>query len=318
MKEFPPDPVLADVAFPHRAVLYPLGFPLEIETNSKHVIEALEESWSDFSQQFWVGPARVSIGVSNEGKARISPPPVVRSRSHLMAIVGDAENFLSCDFARGFVFGWVSDRTVKNKSFFRYHFLDVSVLTTIQQLYLAPLHGALVAKDNKGIALCGESCAGKSTMAYACARAGWTFVADDAAFLVRQKSDRYAIGNSHFIHLRESARQLFPELSQYQPTTRPNGKYGLEIPTRALPIETAPGCTIEHVVFLNRHGSETVHLARCPTARAQDWCSRFARWGDQLVRSHQAETYSRLSKCQVWEIEYRDLDHAVERLAEIV
>jgi hypothetical protein len=317
MNKFPSDPVLSDVVFPHRAVLYPLGFPLEIETNSPDVIEAAKDSWIEFPQQFAVRPVRVSIGVSNEQHGVLSPPPVVRSRAHLMSIVGDSENFLHCDFDSGFVFGWVSHRTVTEKPFFRHHFIGTSVLTTIQQLYLAPLHGALVAKDGKGVALCGESCAGKSSMAYACARTGWTFVADDATFLLREHPHRYAIGNPHRIHLREGARQLFPELAHYHATTRPNGKYGLEIPTRNLPITTAAGCSVEHVVFLNRHGSDGVQLTPCSTVRAQEWCAQFAQWGDQRVRSHQAQTYSRLAKCQVWEIEYRDLDDAVQRLGEL-
>ena len=155
-------------------------------------------------------------------------------------------------------------------------------------------------------------------MAYACARAGWTFVADDATFLLRKRADRYAIGNPHTIRFRESARRLFPELSHYTCGTRPNGKFGIEAFTRHLPITTSPGCSIEHVVFLNRNGSSVAQLRPCRQVRAIDWCSRFAEWGDDGARSHQAEAYRRLAECSVWEMEYRDLESGVARLEQLI
>lgn len=315
--EFPPDPLLSKLPFPHRAVFYPMGFPLEAETNSPEVIAALRKSWHIFPSQFSEEPLRMSVGVSPGHGQEPPAPPLLRSRSHLLSIVSDADNFLTCDLSRGFIFGWVTNQLLENESFFRYHFLDVSVLTAIQQLHLAPVHAGLVARNGQGVALCGNSSAGKSTMAYACARAGWTFVADDATFLLRKRPDRYAIGNPHTIHFRENARDLFPELSHYVCGTRSNGKFGIEASTRNLPIATAAGCSIEHVVFLNRNGSRVAQLKPRRQVRAIDWCSRFAEWGDDGARSHQAEAYRRLAECSVWEMEYRDLESGVARLEEL-
>jgi hypothetical protein len=309
--------LLSKLLFRHREVLYPLGFPVEIETNSPEVVDALRKSWHLFSQQFEEEPLRMSVGVSEDPDARFPRRPLVRSRGHLMSVVSDAGNFLTCDLGRGFIFGWVTKRLVEDQVFFRYHFLDACVLTAIQQLHLAPLHAGLVARNGTGVALCGNSSAGKSTMAYACARAGWTYVADDATFLVRKHHDCYAIGNPHTIRFRESARQLFPELSHYIADTRPNGKVGIEAFTRDLPITVAPGSSIEHMVFLNRKGSGPAQLKPCHTAKVMDWCLHYAKWGDDSARSRQAETYQRLAKSRVWEMEYRDLDNAVARLGEL-
>ena len=73
------------------------------------------------------------------------------------------------------------------------------------QKAMAPVHAALVVKDGVGIMLCGDSMAGKSTLAYACARAGWSYVTDDGTFLVRGELDRYAIGDFTNLRLRESS-----------------------------------------------------------------------------------------------------------------
>ena len=53
----------------------------------------------------------------------------------------------------------------------------------------------------------------RALLAYACARAGWTYVSDDGAFLVRGRDDRYAIGDPHSIRFRPDAPELFPELA---------------------------------------------------------------------------------------------------------
>ena len=316
--EFPSDPVLSRLPFAHSAVLYPMGFPLEVETNSPEVVQALRKSWQMFPQQFTETPLRMSVGVLEDGRPELPRPPLVRSRFNLLSIVSDANNFVTGDFNSGSIFGWVSSRLLEDVSFLRFHFLDVSILTVLQQLHLAPVHAALVARKGQGIAFCGNSAAGKSTLAYACARAGWTFVADDASFLLRRGSDRYAIGNSHVIHFRDSARDLFPELRECIAYTRPNGKFGMEAYTRNLPITTAPGTSIEHIVFLNRNGCEVPTLKSCRKTRAIDWCSRFSDWADDDTRLRQRETYRRLEACNVWEFEYRDLDSAIARLEDLI
>ena len=123
---------------------------------------------------------------------------------------------------------------------------------------------------------CGDSFAGKSTLAYACARAGWTYVSDDGTFLVRDRDDRFAIGDPYSIRFRTDAPALFPELSDHLPTVRPNGKIAIEVLTRHLPISIAPSCIVDHVVFLDREhqadysGPAVVH--RCSKERArEDW-----------------------------------------------
>lgn len=46
------DPRLCEFELPLRRRFFPLGFPLDLETNSFDVIEAAEEGWGAFSQAF--------------------------------------------------------------------------------------------------------------------------------------------------------------------------------------------------------------------------------------------------------------------------
>jgi hypothetical protein len=312
------DPLLCRFELSHRAIFYPLGFPMVVETNSRHVIEAAAQSWSHFEPVFDEAPAHVSLGVTEDTKACLPPEPVFRSREHLMSIVSDAENFIFCDFNRAFAFGWVNRSVAQDQAFLRYHFLDVAALILIQQLHLVPIHGALVERNGRGVVLCGESLAGKSTLAYACARAGWNFVADDATFLLRNRSDRYAIGNPHTIRFREGTRRLYPELARYNLATRPNGKVGIEAFTRDLPISTAPGSSVEHIVFLNRSGSAVARLEDYSKDHALNWFLQFAGYGESQVRAVQLDAYQRLLNAQVWQMRYGDLDGAVACLEQLV
>src|SRR5882724_7552420 len=165
------DPVHSLCPLPLRARLYPLGFPLDLETNATDVIRAASEGWGLFKEAY--------------------------------------------------AFGWVTPAVAADHPVLRYRFLSTAMLTMVAQLALAPLHCALVARNGRGVALFGDSFAGKSTLAYACARVGWTFLSDDGTHLLRNSSDRYAIGDPYAMRFREDAKFLFPELADRLVFARP-------------------------------------------------------------------------------------------------
>ena len=215
------DPLRSSFPFPLVATYYPLGFAVEISTNSRLVLDAAEESWGLETQAFDAPPVHLSLGVTDQSGGALPAPPRFLSRGHLMSIVADASNSVVCDFHGGFAFGWVTETVAATPDFLRYRFLESSVLSLVEQRHLAPVHGALVARAGRGVLLCGDSFAGKSTLAYACARAGWTYISDDATSLVRKLPDLQGIGQFYAIRLRESARKLFPELATRLAVRRP-------------------------------------------------------------------------------------------------
>jgi hypothetical protein len=312
------DPVLSAFELSLRRTFYPLGYPLVLETNSHDVIDAAEEGWGAFERTFSRDPVRVSLGVTESGSDSPLPAPVIRAREHLMSIVVDPENFMLCDFERGFAFGWVTRSTAADHPFLRYQFLTGGGATLAHLRAFAPLHGALVMRNETGVMLCGDSFAGKSTLAYACARAGWTYVSDDGAFLVRDRDDRYAVGDPQSIRFRTDAPELFPELAEYCPTVRPNGKIAIEILTRELRIATAPGCNVDHVVFLDRGHSGRVSVRTFAADHAREYWMQYNVLGTEDVRAAQQRCHGRLLRAGLWRMQYSDLDHAVARLERLV
>ena len=154
-------------------------------------------------------------------------------------------------------------------------------------------------------------------MAYACARAGWTFVADDATFLLRKRADRYAIGNPHTIRFREMPETCFP--NSLITFAAPGRMASSELkPLHAIYQSLLrPDVPLSTLYFSIGMVRGVAQLKPCRQVRAIDWCSRFAEWGDDGARSHQAEAYRRLAECSVWEMEYRDLESGVARLEEL-
>jgi hypothetical protein len=172
----------------------------------------------------------------------------------------------------------------------------------------------LVTRRGAGVALCGDSLAGKSTLAYACARSGWTFIADDGTFLIRDRMDRYAVGNPFNIRLREDAKFLFPELANCKVHLRHNGTLGMEVPTAELPVETAHGSSIEHLVFLRRSRSGTARLGRFTASEALRWLEKATPYGPEDAQASQKQAYRRLLEARIWELQYSDLQDAIELL----
>jgi len=307
------DTMLSGFHLELRRTFYPWGFPFELETNSPDVIEAAAESWGAFPQTFNEAPVRLSLAVTASEAPLLTSRSTFASREHLLSMYGDAENFLMFDFRQGFAFGCVSRGTAADSPLLRYRFLTASLML-VEQRSLAPLHAAFVVKNSTGVVLCGDSMAGKSTLAYACCREGWSYVTDDGVSLVRARPDRYAVGDYTTMRLREDSRRFFPELAERLAIVRPNGKIAMEISTPDLPIATLPGHRVDHVVFLDRQERGAGSLRPYSPDHALMKWEPYASIGPSEVRSAQKLCHRRLLEAGLWEMRYSSLDDGVARL----
>jgi len=313
------DPVLRDFRLPLRGTYYPLGFALEIATNSGEVLVAAEESWGGFQKKFSELPLRLEIGVMADGSRDCPPPPVCRSRGNLLTIIADAGNFSVCDLSRGFAFAWLTQSAAADRAYLRYYFLEAAVSTLLEALYLTPLHAACVQSEGRGVLLCGESGAGKSSLAFACARSGWNFLSDDSSAVVRRRQGRVVVGNPRQMRFRESAAELFPELKDQRVTPRATGKMAIELASATLPkIATAAECQVDYIVFLNRREPAPPILLTLPKEIALQYFEQYMCFGEDEVHRAQSASIHDLLTAKVFEMRYRDLDWAVERLGTLV
>lgn len=308
------DPLQCKIELPFRAIFYPLGFAIEIITNAREVLDAADESWGHFRHNHIRPVLEVRIIITGKGSDDCPPAPVVRAQHNLMSIVADADNQAICDLKAGFASAWISPSVLQYRSYLRYHFIEAMVLLLLSTSYVTPIHAACVSRYGRGMLLCGDSGAGKSSLAYACACAGWTFTSDDSSYLVAGPDHPHIIGNSGKIRFRPTAKDLFSELEGYGLTPRAEGKPSIEIPTAELPgITAVDEAEIHCIIFLNRGPSSIAKLVPLSKESASQ---RFHRdlYPVEEIREMQAKTIRPLFTAEIYELRYRDLHHAVNRL----
>lgn len=311
------DPLLSNVELPLQTMIYPFGFSLRLSTNSPAVIEAAHTSWGQFKQRFAHPPLELRIGVTKGGNTADLPPvPVVRMQWGQLVNIADANNFITIDFKAGRSFGWVTQALVESPRYLRYYLLDSAALGMISGLRAGCLHAACVAPFGRGMLLCGNMAAGKSTLAYAGARTGWTLICDDASFMPLDRDDRLVVGNCHRIRFRSSAVELFPELEGRPVTPRVAGnKPAIEVPTSELPeLITADSAVVEYLIFLNRNWTGRPELAPLSREAVLPWLKRSLTVTAVNSQKVQDDALRRLFDAKVFELRYQDLGWAIDRL----
>ncbi len=303
------DPLGVRAPLREALTLYPLGFPVEVAANDREVLEAAEQSWGAYPKLFDVPPYRVRVFVAGEAPA--AGPPVYRQQGHLFVVACDAANLAVSDATQRFAACWISRVTLGRTEWFRSCFLEAVVYAGLAQLHLAPLHAACVARNGRGVLLCGPAGAGKSTLAYACIRRGWTYLADESPLLVRNREDRLVLGKPTSLKLAPEAARLFPELSRWGV----DGERAILVPTAG--FATAFAVPADFVVFLERAGG-TPHLAPvAPSVALALLLAEIPFFGAE-VYAEQKRSLERLVAPGAWRLRYAHPEEAIGLLEELV
>lgn len=310
----PEDDLLRNMNLPLRGVFYPLGYSIEILTNSPAVLSVANECFGHVRSRRGDTLLQIRIGVVEGGVSACPPEPTRREFNHLYSLVADVENQALLDLETGTNFTWLTQAAVDNRLYFRSNFLEKTVYLLLGASVVTDIHAACVSKNGKGILLCGNSGAGKTTLAYACARAGWTYTSDDTSYLMNRAESPRVIGHSHRVRFRPSARQLFPELECRAVTERMEGKPSIEVPISELPIEkTEAEVAVHSVVYLSRVPSAMGELFELPSGTAS------RRLGDSLysagqIRARHIKSLEGLCDVPAYELKYCDMKDAIEAL----
>lgn len=315
------DPLLTRVPLEYEALHFPYGFPARIRSNSPITMRAAEISCSTYRQKFDFPPLDVRVLVSDSSSPGRSEPPRFRSQGNLLTLVADAENFASLDLNTGFSFGWVTKATAEKTEYFRQCVLDVMIYCLLEVRHLVTVHAACVRRNNKGVLLAGVSGAGKSSLAYACARRGWTYVSDDASAFIRESHKPVIIGHPHKFRFREPVGDLFPEFCGLKSTLRAYGKPTVEVRTASLDwLKSEDESRIDCIVFLNRaeFSGGSPQLIPLPLETAWQRLS-FSVWSVQLpAYQERLAALERLLDLPIYEMRYGELDPAIDMLQDLV
>jgi len=308
------DPFRREVKLELESIYYPLGFPLRLATNCTEINKAAEEIWGRYPQAFTTPPLRLRVAMETGGEH--SPAPAYRGQEHLMTITSDARNFAVCDHTRSAAFCWLNDETTRDRPFTAYYFLEAMANYCLTQLYLTPVHGACVARNGRGVLLCGASAAGKTSLAYFSARHGWTYVSDNESWLVREGDGRLLLGNPNRIRFRSNARDLFPELDAVEPALDANGKMSLSITPSD--IDVAYQCRVEKVVILARQPGGPAAMRSLPREHVLDHFLSELPLYERGIREEQRACLRRLAVLDPVELRYSRLEDALLQMESLL
>ena len=314
----PYDPLGYGRSLPLKSRYYPMGFPLDVATNSEDILTIADSIWGPFPATSHASAATLRIAVDDHD-ATVPPLPCMpRGQNHLVSIIQGPDNFAIIDIASSFAFACLTQDVARDRAYVRYHFLEPAVYSMIDAAHLSPVHASCVALEGCAVVLCGDAGAGKTSLAYACARNGWTYLSDDATHIVRGRADRAVVGRPFRIRFRESARRLFPELNQFTPERRPNGKLDIEVDTSVLGLSVALESKASHVVFLNRQKDARTAVGPFPRAEAPARLQNLICYGDERVRQEQSKTLTDFLRLPIVELKYGDPAGAENALRELV
>jgi hypothetical protein len=275
-------------------------------------------TWQGFTRLFDTPAVRIRIGVTRGRSSECPPNPVTRVQEHLVSNVADSDNFSVIDLIQRFAVVWLTEAAVANHAYLRYFFIESTALAILATSYTTAIHAACVEREGCGVLLCGDSGAGKSSLSYACAHAGWTYITDDASFLVNNRNDRLVVGNCNQARFRPSAAKLFSELTGKEIVQRADtGKPSIEVDLQPLPdISVSFTSRIHHVVFLNRQDVKRQELVEFPTDVAR-YSMRQYLFSMTDTRRVQNAMIDHLLDSGALELRYTELAWAVDRLCQL-
>jgi len=306
----------AAAAHARTTLWFPMGQPLELKTNSRGIAEAAAAMWSPYAKRANVERFRIRIEVEDHDAEQPPVPALPEGDGNLITITHGPDNYGWVDLTKRWAFATLTRDVAADASYAVHYFLEPMSNLLLGTVF-GYAHAAGIALAGQAALLCGESGAGKTCLAYACARAGWEFLSGDAIQIT--DGARTVTGRPYWIRFRETAQRQFPELRRFAPSQRPNGKLDLELSTAALGIriahERAPG----FVVFLKREdGVRQPQFERLPAEEAYAILSQPIRYGDAEYRDRQRSRLRELLERPALRMTYSDLDEAERALRRMV
>ena len=292
---------------------YPLGFNTVVRTNSEEVMSLFGDAWGMFAKKFDEAPLRVDVHVTSADGIECPPTPMYKLMRPVLVCVADGNNYSVVDIEKGTTQIAVTTAALRHPLYLRWFFLDAAAACHIATRYATPIHAGCVALNGNGVLLCGDSGAGKSSLSFACAKAGFTYISDDCSFLLNSCHCRTVTGDCHRVRLRPAAAGLFPEIGKLRMTSRVAGKPSVELTTASMPeLVCASSVEIKQIIFLNRRGDS--HELRPYRKEVARYAFRQTLYGSTETLAKQYQVVERLLELDVQELCYNDMGWAIRRL----
>lgn len=302
------DDLYRNVPLNHRTVIPVLGIPVHFASNAAEVVSVAEEAFGAW--RVLEGAPHLVAASSVEITIMVQPGDegdvehvgfYHRVLSDRRVLYGSRGSIAYADSQRREAVGYVTPQLVADRQHFRYALLESLTMATLTPLDRQPLHAAAIMRDDAAVLLAGESGIGKSTLAYAAARAGMRVLADDTVHLQAHPGLRIW-GLPGYLHLPLDARHRFPELGELTPTLLASGKTKLSVDLRLLDaLPTVPVVERAALCLVSRAPGEP-QLVRVEPGEAADQLLRGLEQGFDLFADTIQEPLRLLTAEGAWRL----------------
>lgn len=304
------DPLWWGTDRPLQKTFVPIGTVLGVLSNSKKVLAAAEESFGPYGESEESIPADFSIEICSDPVHHQSapfPPASFRAMGNLFHISCGEGSFAVADLNRRHAIGFVAEEIIDDRSFFRNVFLECLFYVMAVHDRFTPVHAAAVEYQNKGILIWGEAGAGKSTLAYACAQAGFQLISDDVVHLQSDPVTGQLLGwgRPWQVRLLPDTVKFFPELATEVPRLRSDHQWYLEVDLLHR-LSEAPQlvCRPSVLLFLNRNTMAPSEVVPLDRQKAFDLLRKDIFLTEKHVLERHYSTLERLVNLDAFRISY--------------
>jgi hypothetical protein len=252
---------------------------LKVYTQETQVISWLEQAFvsNDLREHFSQNTVTLTLNIARQSNLppekadniseavftgySFGPWPCYFKAGHFISEkVGQEYLYLDYDYVNARIQCYLADEFFENSTIFLHLFFRMLLRSFIFQLNgLIPLHGAAVQKGGVGTLLLGDKGAGKSTLALAFARQGYSIIADDAPFLTQYKGNAVILSSLDTPRVTLETIILQPEYATViGPDEDMFGKYALlrqQLPDTFFELNPAH---IHKILFLRRNGNSSL------------------------------------------------------------
>lgn len=232
------DPLGRTAVLEHTTTIPVLGVPLQIRSNAPDIIALAATAfarWRSLDPALVARDLHASLDiVVHPGDEAPLPTALVLRRHGSMFVAAGGANLFVTDLQRAHATVFLTPTALANPSWVDWHALAWGRFV-VSLTDRVPFHAAAVVRNGTAVLLIGSSGVGKSTLAYACARAGWQILAEEVVHVSLRHGLRLW-GDPAVIGLSEDAIRWFPELAGHPVSIRPDGKRWrpVPVPTSAL------------------------------------------------------------------------------------
>lgn len=225
----------------HGAVIPVLGIRVTFESNDARVVEVVEEAfhpWHNVEHSprlISEISARFRIHVESGEEAEPGRHARIRTRSPDLprTLLGSPRSMGIADAARREALLYTTSGLVRDTQHFRYNVLEALTFGVLTRLDRMPLGAACISKGDTALLLAGSGGSGRSTLAYAAARAGYGVLAEERVTV--QLDPRLRVwGTPGWLHLPADAADHFEELKGREPDLEVRGSPRIAVRTGSL------------------------------------------------------------------------------------